>query len=88
MATSQIWAKWKKKKIVSLYEVIERAAATIPLHSKMERFEHTHMEFGKWIRRGSPRLGVHSVDFRRFSCRVAREARAGTARAQLKIVVG
>lgn len=37
---------------------------------------------------GSPALGAHSVDFRRFSCRKTREARAGTARAQLKIVVG
>lgn len=38
--------------------------------------------------RQSDRFGVHSVDFRKFSFRVRSEARANTARAQLKIVVG
>lgn len=73
-----------KKKIVSLYEVIERAA-TIRPRSKMERFEHIHSKFEKLFWRVSPIRGP----FVCFSSVFVSDAalRCGT-RAQLKIVVG
>lgn len=79
----------KEKKIVSLYEVIERADDSAAFENGTIRTHSLQVRNSKIVWAVSAGSGGCRGPFGAFSCfLVQRGARAGTARAQLKIVVG